>query len=301
MVKKVVLTALAFFVMGIAPFIYYKTVYQYEDHFEEGKALEQSEKRQKNEPKKDVETTDNEQVIENDRQEIQNNTDASPDPIESEADLTFVGLGDSLTRGVGDATGLGYLGNIENKLEAAYDIEVKLDNFGKRGQRSDQLIKALEDEEVLDALAKADVIFMTIGANDVMQVFKNHFFHLEIPLFEKQSEQFRDHLREIFLSIREVNRSAPIYMVGIFNPFIQYFADITEIEEVIRIWNETSADVVSQIGNSHFVSIHTIFSGSEAVLLDDDYFHPNTNGYRLIADEILLHMSLTGEFNNLID
>jgi len=126
--------------------------------------------------------------------------------------------------------------------------------------------------------------------------FKNHFFNLDVHLFENKSEDFQKNLHDIFTIIRNENPDAPIYMVGLFNPYLSYFSEIVEIEEIVQIWNETSRQVISKFPNTQFVSIDSIFTDEEKLLLHEDFFHPNRLGYELIADKLLNQMELDGDF-----
>src|SRR5699024_6526628 len=85
--------------------------------------------------------------------------------------------GDSLRNGVGDETdNSGYVGLIEDNLENEIDI----DNFGISGYRSDQLLKLIKEPDTQNSLKEADLVLMTIGANDMMKVFKRDFSHLKV-------------------------------------------------------------------------------------------------------------------------
>ena len=61
--------------------------------------------------------------------------------------VLYLALGDSLTKGVGDETNnYGYTGLLAQELNKWPAIsEVELDNRGKNGRRSDQLLALMED------------------------------------------------------------------------------------------------------------------------------------------------------------
>ena len=214
-----------------------------------------------------------------------------------QTDILIVGLGDSLTLGVGDPTGDGYIGIIEKRLEEESKLNVSVQNFGKRGQRSDQLLKTLKNKNVRHSLEHADIIFISIGGNDVMNVLKNNFLNLDVQLFEEKSEDYLNNLRNAFQLIREINANAPVYMIGLFNPFFSYFQEIAEIEEVLQIWNDKSLQVASSFDDIHFVSIDSFFKNNQETLLYKDFFHPNRQGYQFIAEKILFAMSLENDFS----
>src|SRR5699024_10860461 len=86
-------------------------------------------------------------------------------------DVKVVALGDSLTKGSGDETkNGGYIGVLDDTLNAEQQ-QVEFQNFAISGSRSGQLLNRLEEEEVIYAVADADIVLITIGANDIMQVF----------------------------------------------------------------------------------------------------------------------------------
>src|SRR5699024_4266994 len=94
-------------------------------------------------------------------------------------ELSIISIGDSLTEGVGDdEKDGGYTGVLEKSINKNEQL-VTIENFGKRGNRTDQLMKRLEEEEeVIRGVENADIILITIGANDVMKVFKDNFADL---------------------------------------------------------------------------------------------------------------------------
>ena len=87
-----------------------------------------------------------------------------------------VGLGDSLTQGVGDELKVGgYFARLTTAMADWKGVkDVQADNLAKRGRRSDQLIKQLEDPEIQAYIENADVILFTIGGNDIMKIVKRH-------------------------------------------------------------------------------------------------------------------------------
>ncbi|MDX1807295.1 MAG: GDSL-type esterase/lipase family protein, partial [Paenisporosarcina sp.] len=94
----------------------------------------------------------------------------------------LVGLGDSLTQGVGDERKMGgYLGRLATEMETFQGVsEIDLWNEAKRGRRSDQLLKQLKSGEIDESVQKADVIVMTIGGNDIMRIVKQDLFKLRV-------------------------------------------------------------------------------------------------------------------------
>ncbi|MCD5325729.1 MULTISPECIES: SGNH/GDSL hydrolase family protein [Pontibacillus] len=204
--------------------------------------------------------------------------------------INIVAIGDSLTQGVGDSSGNGgYVGIIEETLQEN-NQDFQIQNFGKRGNRTDQLLDRLKEEEIAASLQEADVVVITIGANDIMKVVKNNFTSLAYDDFRSELPQYEDRLSSIFKTIRSLNEDAHIYLVGLFNPFEQYFSDIPELDQIIYDWNRTSKDVVDRYSNVNYIPIKDLFSGSSEDLYYEDNFHPNLKGYRLMAERILSYL-----------
>ncbi|RLL42815.1 hypothetical protein D8M04_14795 [Oceanobacillus piezotolerans] len=203
-----------------------------------------------------------------------------------------VAIGDSLTQGVGDETERGgYVGIIERTINWDRDI-AEFSNFGKRGSRSDQLLSRLNnDEEMVSALAKADMILVTIGANDIMQVVKENITNLTIKQFVEERQVFERNLEEIINRLHELNPDSQIYLIGFYNPFERYFQDIEELQMIADAWNDTTNTLADQHENITYIPTDDLFHESEVNLLAEDNFHPNYNGYHLIAGRVLEYIT----------
>ena len=211
-------------------------------------------------------------------------------PIEFfDRSLNLVFFGDSLTQGVGDQTNSGgYVPFIKNYYEEkSYIDNVFINNLGVRGNRTDHLQRRLNNEEVKSSLTDADVIFITIGGNDLMKVVRENFLSLTFPLFDKEQSLYGERFTDVIETIRDNNETSPIFVIGIFNPFYQFFQEIHEMNEVVTNWNNVSATVLANYKNTHFVNIDDIFLDPTQHLLDDDQFHPNETGYSLIGERVV--------------
>lgn len=202
-------------------------------------------------------------------------------------EFAIVGIGDSLTRGVGDSTEQGgYIGILDRSINKDRQT-VSFSNFGKTGNRTDQLLERIDEPEITAALQEAEIVLITIGANDIMQVAKENFTHLTYDVFMKEMVHFEERLREIFEKMNHLNPKAHIYLVGIYNPFQQYFGDIEELDAIVNDWNLTSQTIVDDYEYTTFIPIKDLFENPSERLLSDDNFHPNDLGYRLMAKRVL--------------
>nr|WP_242520441.1 SGNH/GDSL hydrolase family protein [Halobacillus kuroshimensis] len=208
-------------------------------------------------------------------------------------DLTVVAIGDSLTQGVGDGTDNGgYVGILEdNFTNTNTNTSLEVINYGKRGNRTDQMLERMEDEDISRSIEQADIVLITIGANDVMKVVKDNFTNLNYQDFRDERDGYEERLKEIIEKTQNLNDEAPIYFVGLYNPFNQYFDNIPELGEIMGDWNEASERIIDTYDQAHFIPIRDIFDGNEEELLwEEDHFHPNEQGYKEMAERVLAHI-----------
>lgn len=203
-------------------------------------------------------------------------------------DIKVVMLGDSLTEGVGDQSKKGgYLPHLEELLETDKGInKAEIVNFGVSGHRTTQLIKRMESDEVRSSIKDADMILITIGGNDVMNVVKENLSHLSIEDFDVAMLLFNERLQQILTEIRNQNDVSSIVLIGLYNPFSASLGEITEINQVINEWNKSSQDIIAKDDNAYFVEIADLFQDDVETLLHTDFFHPNNQGYELIAERV---------------
>ena len=206
-------------------------------------------------------------------------------------DLKIVAIGDSLTQGVGDETESGgFVGILDHTFEDN-KLNVTIENYGKRGNRTDQLLKRLENKDIASSIGKADTVLITIGSNDIMKVVKSNFTNLTLEPFQKEKEEYSKRLTAILHKINELNPDTQIYLIGFYNPFERPFGDIEELGMIVNNWNDVGRSVTEEFENVDYIPIADLFVQSDIELLDDDHFHPNTSGYKLIAQRILENLN----------
>ena len=242
--------------------------------------------------------------------------------------LTLTALGESLTFGVGDTTNKGgYVGLIKTKLDQKQALTVTTHNYGKTGDRSDQIKQRVLDSKQLQAdLKKADVITMTVGGNDLMKVLQQNFNSLaENKLsnaMPKAKAQYAAELQSLLTTVRQYNKTAPIFLISVYNPFYVYFPTLTQMQQYTDEWNEVTKDTIANEAKIYFVDVNKqlsegqYYGRSKATLQknattdlndvadskleqllsddkekndylsDEDHFHPNDKGYRYITSRL---------------
>jgi len=203
-------------------------------------------------------------------------------------DYHITALGDSLTQGVGDETNKdGYLTTLKRRL-TDLDYRIRIENFGKRGNRTDQVLDRVEEENAIQrSIRRADIVLVTVGANDILQIVRDNIMDLDEEIFDLEIGHYEERLVELFELIHSYNEDAEIYLIGFYNPFEGYFDDIEALEDILVEWNHTGQEVFENHPKGHFIPIDDLFQIDHVNLLADDNFHPNETGYSLIGARVL--------------
>ncbi|MDQ0971966.1 lysophospholipase L1-like esterase [Neobacillus niacini] len=198
--------------------------------------------------------------------------------------LHIVAIGDSLTRGTGDETGKGYVGYLLDEIKEKSKQDVRLTNLGISGQESGQLKEQIQQTEVKRQLQSADMILVTMGGNDLFRGGQGllEFENADIEDIEKK---FLKNMNFIFQQIRASNSEANVFFIGLYNPFSE-LEQGKEMSAVVRHWNYQSAELSAAFPKIVFVPTFDLFELRVNDYLYTDKFHPNTKGYRLIAERV---------------
>ncbi|WP_245696903.1 SGNH/GDSL hydrolase family protein [Bhargavaea beijingensis] len=210
--------------------------------------------------------------------------------------VVLVGLGDSLTQGVGDERKReGYVGRLAVRMEEWKGVKnVEVRNLAKRGRRSDQLEEQLSDPRVREAIAEADILTLTIGGNDLMKVIKKDLFNLDAKAFEGKLGPFMDRLSTSLFQIRRANPDAVLIILGLYNPLTVVTEEKSDFDRILSEWNSVLEDAAVADGRACFVSVDDLFVSNRDLVYHTDFFHPNSKGYSRMTDRIIESLSQCG-------
>lgn len=202
--------------------------------------------------------------------------------------IYYLALGDSLTRGIGDETNqYGFTSILAKEMQKSPNVlSVELDNRGKNGRRSDQMLKLVKSGHYDEELKKASFITITLGGNDVMKIVKKDLFNLKVSMFTKELPLFVERYNEIIRLIRE-KTDVPIVLVGFYNPLSIITNQATPFESIIKEWNGEIEKISKSEQNICFVPIEDLFSSNVDMVYHTDFFHPNANGYNVMAERMM--------------
>lgn len=233
--------------------------------------------------------------------------------------VTYVAIGDSLTQGVGDSSKQGgFVPVLSQALESDFNWQVTSRNYGIAGNTSNQILQRIQEKkDIKRDLKKAKMMTLTVGGNDVIHVIKDNITNLNVNTFSKPAVEYQKRLRHIIELARKDNKTLPIYIVGIYNPFYLNFPEMTEMQTIVDNWNQSTEDVCKEYDNVYFVPVNALLykgidgkggvtSSDETsqsakssqgslndALFEDDHFHPNNTGYQIMSDAILKRITQT--------
>lgn len=211
----------------------------------------------------------------------------TPAPAPAQADngsFRLLALGDSLTRGTGDPQGTGYVGHVVESLKAKSKQPIVADNYGVNGQTTAQLAAALQTSDVQSKVKEADMIVVSIGANDLFRGGQT-LNDMSPQNIQTIQDGYARQLDGILKELRKHNPDANLFLIGLYNPFIA-LQDNATTSKIVRDWNYRTAEVASGDAKTVIVPTFDLFQLKVQDYLARDLFHPNGAGYRLIGERL---------------
>ncbi|SFJ28887.1 Lysophospholipase L1 [Halobacillus dabanensis] len=200
----------------------------------------------------------------------------------SDKEEKVVALGDSLTFGVGDGTGNGYVENLKQWLERHHDGDTTVDNYAIPGQQSDGLLGQMNEAVVLKSIENADYILLFIGTNDLIKSNGGDLAPLNKEQIARGKKDYQANIKEILDTIRKENPDAPVLFLGLYNPY----PDQPEINKVITDWNDTSKELLQSYEHITFIKTNDLFQEKSTHYFSDE-IHLNEEGYERLTKRII--------------
>lgn len=213
-------------------------------------------------------------------------------PKATSGGLLIVALGDSLTRGAGDAAG-GYPARLADALRReGHPAEVE--NLAVDGSRADDLLAKLKSPVVADRVRSAGLICLSISGNDLTHALPSSGASAGTSAGTSAGvddasaalARVRTDLREILDRLRELNATAPIRIIGLYNPLPGGQAERQLSREVLLLWNMALEQAAASDSGALVVPVADLFE-ERPDRLSTDHFHPGPAGYGEIATRVL--------------
>lgn len=216
--------------------------------------------------------------------------------------IYYIALGDSLALGQNPygQIGYGYSDYIVNYLENNNLLEFHTKKFAISGYRTVDLINDInrnkkitvdggKELSIKNALIKADLITLSIGANDLFYKMgiNDMVFNLETK------DKVYGYIDEIIIEIDfllEIIRKyckEDIVIVGYYNPLSRLSLNYTRELEPIFLYANNKLEDIAVKHRAHFVNIYEIFLENSDYLPNPLDIHPSTLGYEVISTQII--------------
>ena len=241
---------------------------------------------------------------------------ANCDPADDTKGL-YLALGDSLSEGAGasDPRATGFVPLVHQSLGDGHALL----NLGHSGDTSDDLhLHGHLDDAVAeitrrngDDIADNDVTLVTleIGGNDLLRLYFSLVLTGRCPDVEtsindpecteplrEAFDDFEPNLADALDALQEADPSLRILLLTLFNPLPEDSAtapigDLALEGMPDTPFEEGLNDIVRRQAEQHAVTLAEIyapFQGRSGELISGDQIHPNDDGYRVIADAVIV-------------
>ena len=192
--------------------------------------------------------------------------------------IYFLALGDSYSLGITPYNGYdyGYNDFVRDYLEENKKLEVFIKDFSKKGYRTTDLLRAIEDNKFIyinndeltiqQALIKADLITLSIGTNDILNMSSinsdNSYVSEAMNDMETLLSTIRKYCKETIIAVGYLNNNETYVYAS------EKYKQLCEKYNIIYIDSKELLDDIE-----HFPNPNNI--------------HPSKQGYKLIADKII--------------
>jgi lysophospholipase L1-like esterase len=194
--------------------------------------------------------------------------------------LFVLAMGDSLTRGRGDTEAGGYVGRVAELLRTG-NRQVAVENLGIDSLESSGLLDLVAHPNVDALAARADLILISIGGNDLSHSLGRVRSGPEEALALARDTLTRN-LDVLLTRLRADSPRAKIRILSIYNPS---FGDLARADDTLILeWNDLIARAALAHG-AEVVPIADLIAGHPTRLAADHY-HPNSEGAALIARRV---------------
>jgi lysophospholipase L1-like esterase len=223
-----------------------------------------------------------------------------PAPAAAGGVFRIVALGDSLTRGVGDsAGGGGYPERVAAALRKSGQ-KVVVENLGVAGAETGDLLRKARETDTALRVKAADLLLISISGNDLSHSLPGmgsaaRGAGASVPGGAGAAEsdptaaalrRASPDLLSILSLLRGSNPSAPIRMLGLYNPFPDAAGDRRIARETLLKWNVALEEASYSVPNALVVPTADLFEG-RGDRLSADRFHPGAPGYDEIAARVV--------------
>lgn len=203
-------------------------------------------------------------------------------PAVTDDTLRVAVIGDSLAYGAGDEARKGIPVRLSEQLRRNGVDAPEVLNLGINGDTTAGVNARMQQPRVRTALAQADAIVLSIGANDLFRAPGGREEVMRAPF--AVAEKILGSVEKIVLQLRALNPTARIFLLGGYNPVPGHpFSPV--IEQYLTLWDAALAARFEADPRIEVVRLSDIINGPSR-LSRFDHFHPGGTAYEETAKRI---------------
>lgn len=216
--------------------------------------------------------------------------------------ISLIAIGDSLTEGDTDETGLGYTGRVLDAVLQRHPDSTML-NMGKSGWNSDALIqgdqgldgqlpRAVAETQMAISDGRSAIVFVWIGSNDLWYLYEfggdvtDEQEQQDLEHFASNMDLILSQLRgagaQVIVALLDDQAKRPIALKGEAFPEVPP-AELARMSVQVQRYNNVIIEKAAEHG-ALTVDFYNTDIFTDLNLLYYDGNHPNTAGYERIAE-----------------
>lgn len=210
--------------------------------------------------------------------------------------IYYVSLGDGLSRGidVNNKEGYGYSDYINDYLKSKDKLQIYTKKFSNIDIRTTDIINNIKDNvdtiendkkiTIKNALMNADVITISTGLNEILYKLENDSID-DYVMYEYIDELTED-IRELIKLTKKYCKK-DIMILGYYNPFANRASfENKKINNIIIYANNKLMNMCDE-EDLYYIDLYNLFKSNKKVFTSIKSYYPNSDGYKLISEEII--------------
>ncbi len=201
--------------------------------------------------------------------------------------INHLALGDSIIRGYHIGEKENFISQFSLRLADDTGKKVVTQNEGIIGITSERLNRLIQDGVYDEAIKEADIITVNVGGNDILKLVKKSDIYSALKSFDTLQKGFSKNLTEISSKITELNPSATIIYLELYNPMPADHQFYSLADKLLPKWNLMIYEVAKETPSSLVIETTNVINSENLQYLSSDGVHPNPTGNTAISIQML--------------
>jgi lysophospholipase L1-like esterase len=201
--------------------------------------------------------------------------------------INHLALGDSIIRGYRIRDEENIISQFSTQLGVETGKQVLSQNEGVIGITSERLNVLVKDGVYDEAIKEADIITVNVGGNDILKLVKQSDIYSALKSFDSLQEGFSKNLAEITSRLGELNPSATIVLLELYNPMPADHQFYSLADKLLPQWNLMIYEAANSTSSSIVVQTTNVINSKNLEYLASDGVHPNPSGNTAISSQML--------------